>query len=232
MTDLLRLLYRAIIRCRVIVEAYAQRFPRLRILLPLWTVVRKIFHVFNLLLLVIFDWLRLIVPRALKIIRGNLIVSAVVLAGFTISVLLLATPKPKEIPPADPPPQERETIKIGALISLTGDHVQQGTEMYRGYQLALKAINAQGVYIKGIPHTLELIIYDDESSPVRVIEVANLMVDRDRPLALLGPYSSRLTSRLLPISRAPRDPAGGADCFCRRPRRQQGRRIHHADPAI
>lgn len=115
---------------------------------------------------------------------------------------LIIVPKPEPLPPAEPAPQDRAVVTIGALLSLTGDFIRQGTEMYRGYQLALEAINEQGVNINGVKHNLDLVIYDDESSPVRVIEVANLLIDRDQPLAILAPYSSSLTSPLLPIAQA------------------------------
>src|SRR3970040_1572349 len=70
--------------------------------------------------------------------------------------------------PTEAPPPAPESIRVGAVIPLTGAFAGGGAQVQRGYQLAVDAINdAGGIYVEEyatqIP--LELIELDDASDP-------------------------------------------------------------------
>lgn len=139
--------------------------------------------------------------RMFLVMRQNLFASAIVLSGVAIIVVVLTLPEPEEPVLVDPPQASRPTYAIGALLSLTGLHERRGNEMRRGYEIALKAYNDNGgIRLEGIPHNLTLVIYDDESSPVRAAEVAQLLFSLDKPEILLSPYSSALAKPVIHLA--------------------------------
>jgi branched-chain amino acid transport system substrate-binding protein len=63
------------------------------------------------------------------------------------------------------------TIKIGAVIPLTGANAALGAQVEAGYKLAVADINAAGgVDVGGTKLPLELIILDDESDPAKTVQ--------------------------------------------------------------
>src|SRR5512135_813544 len=83
-----------------------------------------------------------------------------------IGAFLLTTAAPLRLFAAAAPP----TIKVGAVISLTGAMASGGKDLRPGYEIAVRHINdAGGVFVKEynkkIP--IELIILDDESDAVK-----------------------------------------------------------------
>ncbi|HEY1235013.1 MAG TPA: amino acid ABC transporter substrate-binding protein [Candidatus Binatia bacterium] len=63
-----------------------------------------------------------------------------------------------------------QTIKIGAVVPLTGRYAALGAQVKTGYEIAVQQINgAGGVSVGGKNLTIELAILDDESDPTKTV---------------------------------------------------------------
>jgi len=87
------------------------------------------------------------------------------------------------------------TIKIGAVIALTGAMAAGGKDVKAGYDIAIKHINeAGGIFVKEynkkIP--IELIVLDDESDSVKTTTRLDKLYTVDKVVAYLGGFSSDL----------------------------------------
>ncbi|PKQ08854.1 MAG: amino acid ABC transporter substrate-binding protein [Alphaproteobacteria bacterium HGW-Alphaproteobacteria-12] len=93
------------------------------------------------------------------------------------------------------------TIRLGAAISLTGKYSSNGEFTRNGYDLAVRRINAAGgVEVAGRPYLLEIVYYDDESTPARGAQLVERLIRQDDVKYLLGPYSSGLTEAIAPVT--------------------------------
>lgn len=93
------------------------------------------------------------------------------------------------------------TIRLGAAISLTGKYSSNGEFTRNGYDLAVRRINeAGGVEVAGKPYLLEIVYYDDESTPARGAQLVERLIQQDDVKYLLGPYSSGLTEAIAPVT--------------------------------
>jgi branched-chain amino acid transport system substrate-binding protein len=96
---------------------------------------------------------------------------------------------------------EEATIKLGAAVSLTGKYSSNGVYTRNGYDLAVKRINeAGGIKVGGKVYKLEVVYYDDESTPARGAQLAERLIQQDGVKYLLGPYSSGLTEAMAPVT--------------------------------
>lgn len=94
-----------------------------------------------------------------------------------------------------------ETIRLGSAISLTGKYSTNGDLTQKGYDLAVKFINEQGgIEVGGKAHKLEVVYYDDESTPARGAQLAERLIAQDGVDFVLGPYSSGLTQAMAPVT--------------------------------
>jgi len=87
------------------------------------------------------------------------------------------------------------TIKLGAVIALTGAMAAGGKDVKAGYDIAVKHINdAGGVFVKEYNKKLsiELIILDDESDSVKTTTRLDKLYSVDNVVAFLGGFSSDL----------------------------------------
>ncbi len=85
------------------------------------------------------------------------------------------------------------TIKIGAVIPLTGRYAGGGAQVNNGYTLAVEDINAAGgVDIGGTKVPLELIVLDDESDPTKTVQHLETLYSNDEVVAYLGGFGSDL----------------------------------------
>lgn len=92
-------------------------------------------------------------------------------------------------------------IKLGAAVSLTGKYSSNGAFTRKGYDLAVKRINEEGgVTVGGKSYRLEVIYYDDESTPARGAQLVERLIQQDGVKFLLGPYSSGLTEAIAPVT--------------------------------
>ena len=96
---------------------------------------------------------------------------------------------------------EGDKIILGSAISLTGKYATNGVHAQNGYDLAVKKINeAGGVTVDGKSYQLEIIYYDDESTPARGAQLAERLIKQDGVQFMLGPYSSGLTKAIAPVT--------------------------------
>jgi branched-chain amino acid transport system substrate-binding protein len=86
-----------------------------------------------------------------------------------------------------------DPIKLGAALSLTGRFSDSAKYVQEGYLLWSEQVNGKGG-IAGRP--VQVVIYDDESNPDTGRVLAERLIDRDRVLAILGPYSSPITDAM------------------------------------
>ena len=99
------------------------------------------------------------------------------------------------------PALAQDTIELGAAVSLTGKYSTDGEHTQRGYDLAVKMINDNGgVEVGDKTYMLEVIYYDDESTPARGAQLAERLINQDGVQFMLGPYSSGLTKAIAPVT--------------------------------
>lgn len=97
--------------------------------------------------------------------------------------------------------EEPGVIRLGAAVSLTGKYSSNGAFTRNGYDLAVKRINEEGgVTVDGKTYLLEVVYYDDESTPARGAQLVERLIQQDGVKYLLGPYSSGLTEAIAPVT--------------------------------
>ncbi|MEW6663922.1 MAG: amino acid ABC transporter substrate-binding protein [Thermodesulfobacteriota bacterium] len=87
------------------------------------------------------------------------------------------------------------SIKLGAVIALTGAMASGGKDVKAGYEIAIKHINdAGGVFVKEYNKKLplELVILDDESDAVKTTARLDKLYSVDNVVCYLGGFSSDL----------------------------------------
>jgi branched-chain amino acid transport system substrate-binding protein len=90
---------------------------------------------------------------------------------------------------------------LGAAVSVTGKYSTNGKHTMNGYNLAIETINAAGgVEVAGKTYKLDIVYYDDESTPARGAQLAERLINQDGIKFLLGPYSSGLTKAIAPVT--------------------------------
>jgi len=95
--------------------------------------------------------------------------------------------------PTEPPVALPATIKIGAVIPITGRYAAGGGQIKNGYELAVEDINnAGGVDVGGTKVPLELVILDDESDPTKTVQHLETLYASDEVVAYLGGFGSDL----------------------------------------
>jgi len=104
-----------------------------------------------------------------------------------------ATAAPATEAPTEPPVELPATIKVGAVIPITGRYAAGGGQVKNGYELAVEDINtAGGVDIGGTKVPLELIELDDESDPTKTVQHLETLYASDDVVAYLGGFGSDL----------------------------------------
>jgi branched-chain amino acid transport system substrate-binding protein len=113
--------------------------------------------------------------------------------------------------------QNKEPIRIGILIPLTGSTSQFGATMSRAAQIAADEINAAGG-VNG--RRVEVVIEDDQSNPEAAVRSARKLIDVDRVVAIGGSYASSVTSAIAPLcweSKTVLATSSGADSITKLP---------------
>ncbi len=87
--------------------------------------------------------------------------------------------------PAKNSSSTQNPVKLGGTLPLSGSSAADGQQFYRGYQLAISRINANGG-ILGRP--VQLVIYDDALDPTQTQTLYQKLVTQDNVDILLGPY--------------------------------------------
>jgi branched-chain amino acid transport system substrate-binding protein len=85
-----------------------------------------------------------------------------------------------------------QTVKIGAVVPLTGRYGGGGAQVRAGYEIAVEQINAQGgVSVGGKKVPLELVILDDESDATKTVARLETLAAQG-VVAYLGGFGSDL----------------------------------------
>jgi branched-chain amino acid transport system substrate-binding protein len=118
---------------------------------------------------------------------------SLVAAGAIAAVCLTGGPAAAKV--------EGDTITLGAAVSATGKYSTNGKHTTNGYNFAVERINEKGgVTVDGKTYKLEIIYYDDESTPARGAQLAERLINQDGIKFMLGPYSSGLTKAIAPVT--------------------------------
>ena len=88
-------------------------------------------------------------------------------------------------------------ISVGCSASLTGS-LSATRNMVIGYELWRDDVNAAGGLL-GRP--VELVVYDDQSTPSNVPAIYSKLVDIDKCDFLFSPYGANLTATIMPFAR-------------------------------
>lgn len=94
-------------------------------------------------------------------------------------------------------------IKIGCTIPLSGPLANSGIDVKWGYEEAVNEINAQGglfmkEYDKRLP--VKLVIYDDETDPVKAAARYERLILEDKVDALIGSYGSLINTTIAVVA--------------------------------
>jgi len=91
-----------------------------------------------------------------------------------------------------PAPVAAQTVKLGAVVPLTGRYGGGGAQVRAGYELAMEHLNAAGgVSVGGKKLPLELVLLDDESDATKTVSRLETLAAQE-VVAYLGGFGSDL----------------------------------------
>ncbi len=96
----------------------------------------------------------------------------------------------------------KNSIKIGAAVSLSGKYAREGEYTLKGYQAWQQWINDQGgVFVKDLNKKLkiELVWYDDQGDKETGMKLYEKLATGDKVDLAFGPYSSSITYAITPV---------------------------------
>jgi branched-chain amino acid transport system substrate-binding protein len=97
-----------------------------------------------------------------------------------------------------PLPVDAQTpIKIGASMSVTGTYAKPGTYQKQGYDVCIDELNAKGGILG---RKIELVIYDDQSTPATAVRLYEKLITEDKVDAVMGPYSSAVSEAVANVT--------------------------------
>lgn len=99
--------------------------------------------------------------------------------------------------------QGAEPIKIGVSLGLSGQYSAFSLQQERGFELWQRDVNRNGGILG---RAVKLLIHDDRSDPEIAKTLYKQMIDKDKVDFLFGPYSTRLTAAILPLTEKRRFP--------------------------
>src|SRR4029450_2874241 len=92
--------------------------------------------------------------------------------------------------------QEKEPVKIGFSMSLTGPLSANGKQALLGMQIWEEEINAKGGLL-GRP--VKLVYYDDQSQAAPVPGIYTKLIDVDKVDLVIGPYATVPAAAAMPV---------------------------------
>jgi len=95
-----------------------------------------------------------------------------------------------------------EEVKIGALMSMTGDLQAYGETSLNGIKLAVKQVNEAG---GAAGNTLAVAVGDDQTNPQVGVDAAKKLVEIEKVVAVVGGLASGVT---IPVAKSVSAPAG------------------------
>jgi branched-chain amino acid transport system substrate-binding protein len=84
-----------------------------------------------------------------------------------------------------------DTLKIGAIVELTGELPAIGASSRNAALMAVEEVNAAGgVTVAGKNYAIELVLEDNAAKPDQSAAAANKLITQDEVLAIIGPNAS------------------------------------------
>ncbi len=97
--------------------------------------------------------------------------------------------------------QEAETLKIGALVTLSGAGASWGQGMKNAAEIAAAQVNeAGGLEVGGKKYKVSVVAYDDKYQANEAVTVANRLVFEDKVKYIIGPVGSAPVLAIQPIT--------------------------------
>ena len=93
----------------------------------------------------------------------------------------------------NPVSKDKEIIKIGAILPLTGDLATYGQSGQEGMEIALDEFN------KEFPNKVKLVLEDDKGTVKDGISAINKLITNDKVQIIMGSMSSGVTLGIAPI---------------------------------
>ncbi len=116
-----------------------------------------------------------------------------------ITCAILVGCQPDEGAP-DVEPETDNIIKIGYVAPFTGPAAEFGTNGWRGVQIAVDEVNAEGILINGEVHTIEIIRYDSTCEPTQSVASVHKMILEDGVVAFIGDHCSSCCMAIAPLA--------------------------------
>jgi branched-chain amino acid transport system substrate-binding protein len=99
------------------------------------------------------------------------------------------------------PGQAQETLKLGALLTLSGPGATWGQGMLHAAQLAAEDVNQQGgLEVAGRRYMVKIIPYDDQYRANEAVTAANRLIFEDQVKYIIGPVGSAAALAIQPIT--------------------------------
>lgn len=99
------------------------------------------------------------------------------------------------------PAAAQETLKIGALVTLSGPGAAWGQAMKNAAELAADKVNAAGgLEVAGKKHKVQIVSYDDKYQAGEAVTVANRLIFEDKVKFIIGPTGSAPALAVQPIT--------------------------------
>ena len=111
-----------------------------------------------------------------------------------------------------PHPAWAQTVKVGAVVPLTGRYGAGGAQIRAGYEIAVEHLNAAGgVAVAGKKMPIELILLDDESDATKTVSrLETLAAPEFINAPIQGSAADLIKFAMLEVSQAAMNDAGGA----------------------
>lgn len=93
--------------------------------------------------------------------------------------------------------QSSEPLRIGLTLGLTGQYEVMSKKIEQGLRLWENHVNQKDGILN---RPVKIIIHDDKSDPIIAAKLYSDMIEKDKLDFLLGPYSSPIALKILPIT--------------------------------
>jgi len=105
-----------------------------------------------------------------------------------------------------PVPALAQTLKVGAVVPLTGRYGAGGAQVRAGYEIAMEHLNAAGgVTVAGRKQPLELVLLDDESDATKTVARLETLASQG-VVAYVGGFGSDLHAAAASVAEKNRTP--------------------------
>ncbi|SSW63191.1 ABC transporter substrate-binding protein [Achromobacter agilis] len=102
---------------------------------------------------------------------------------------------------AVPTSQAQETLKLGALVTLSGAGAAWGQGMKNAAEVAADQVNeAGGLEVGGKKYRVQVVAYDDKYQANEAVTVANRLVFEDKVRYIIGPVGSAPVLAIQPMT--------------------------------